>query len=136
MIPIYITYENQLRSRAVHGPSTKELITDAPTDNHGRGETFSPTDLFATALGSCMSTMMGIAAEPRGIRLDGTKIYVEKHMSSDPPRRVAKLVVRIDMIAGIKNEFRPILKTTVETCPVIKSIHPDIVVDLRINYPD
>ena len=84
MIEIHIDYQGDLRTHAVHGPSQTELITDAPVDNQGRGESFSPTDLVATALGTCMATIMGIVAKRKQIDLRGMTIRVEKHMSADP----------------------------------------------------
>ncbi|NIP97177.1 MAG: OsmC family protein, partial [Akkermansiaceae bacterium] len=91
MVEIEINYEGQLRCGAEHGPSKDTLKTDAPVDNHGRGEAFSPTDLVATALGSCMLTIMGIVAQRDGIPLEGSRARVVKHMSTDTPRRIAKL---------------------------------------------
>jgi putative redox protein len=87
MVPFTITYLGELRCEAVHGPSGTKLLSDAPVDNHGRGESFSPTDLLATAFGTCMLTVMGIAAKRDGVRLEGTGVQLEKHMR--PPRRGA-----------------------------------------------
>ena len=85
MVEINIEYSGDLRCRSTHGPSGCELITDAPVDNHGKGESFSPTDLVATALGSCVATIMGIYAQRNDFDLVGVKIHVEKHMSQDAP---------------------------------------------------
>ena len=101
MVPQTFVYRSGLRCEATHGPSKSRLITDAPTDNHGKGESFSPTDLVVTALSTCMITTMGIAVEHEGVQLDGTTVYAEKHMSADPPRRIARIVVRIDFARGI-----------------------------------
>ncbi|MBA3710111.1 MAG: OsmC family protein [Planctomycetes bacterium] len=136
MIPFTIAYRGQLRCAAVHGPSRTELITDAPVDNHGRGESFSPTDLVATALGTCMTTIMGIAADRESIALAGTRLDVEKHMTAVPPRKIAKLVVRFAMAPGIPAAKRPTLERAARTCPVALSIHPDIVQDVSFSYPD
>lgn len=133
---IDILYKGELRCEAVHGPSNQKIETDAPADNHGKGQRFSPTDLVATALGSCFLTMMGITAEQKGINLKGTKARVEKHMSTDSPRRIAKLVVHIDMPAGITFHWRGLLEAVAAECPVSKSISPDIEIDLQFNYPD
>ena len=97
MVEIKITYDGDLHCTAEHGPSGKTLWTDAPVDNMGKGESFSPTDLAATALGTCYLTVMGIAAKKDKVNIDGTKARVEKHMSTEKPRRISKLVVDIDM---------------------------------------
>ncbi|MBI4428736.1 MAG: OsmC family protein, partial [Ignavibacteriales bacterium] len=100
-------YVGELRCKATHGPSKVELVTDAPTDNHGRGESFSPTDLVVTALSTCMITTAGIAAQRDNVSLDGTKIYAEKHMTPEPPRRIAKVVIRLDVSSGVPRDYRP-----------------------------
>jgi putative redox protein len=136
MVPQSLVYLGELRCNAIHGPSNVELITDAPTDNQGRGQSFSPTDLVVTALAACKITTMGIVAQRDGIRLDGTKAYAEKHMSSDPPRRIARIVVHLAFPPGIPHEVRQKLETTARTCPVVRSIHPDIALDVTFTYPD
>jgi len=136
MVPQETLYIGELRCRSLHGPSKVELITDAPTDNHGRGESFSPTDLVVTALSTCMITTAGIAAQKDGVSLDGTKIYAEKHMSADSPRRIAKIVIRIDVAPGVSTEYRPKFEHTCKTCPVALSINSDIKLDLRFLYAD
>ena len=136
MVSQTISYLGRLRCSAVHGPSSVQFITDAPTDNFGRGESFSPTDLLVTALATCMVTTMGIRAQRDGVSLDGTKLYVEKHMSSQPPRRITRIVVRIEMPPGIAPPYRPVMEQTARTCPVAQSIHPGIDVELSIRYRD
>jgi len=136
MVPQHVTYQGGLRSQVVHLPSTKQLTTDAPTDNFGRGESFSPTDLVASALATCMITTMAIKSRSEGFKLDGTDIHVEKHMSADQPRRIVKLVTHLTMPKGIPHEKRAWLEDIGNTCPVLKSIHPDIVADVKYNYPD
>ncbi len=136
MVSQNFSYIGQLRCKATHGPSKTELITDAPTDNQGRGESFSPTDLVVTALATCQITTMGIAVEKEGVNLDGTKVYAEKHMSADPPRRIVKIVVRLDFPTGIPKDQRGRIERIAQTCPVAKSIHPDIQVEQMFNYPD
>lgn len=136
MVSYHIVYEGQLRCEATHDPSAVRIVTDAPVDNHGRGESFSPTDLVAAGLGVCMLTTMGIAAQNEAIKLDGSRVHVEKHMSADPPRRIVGLVVRIEFVAGVAKDHRSILEHIARTCPVAKSIHPDIFVDLQFHYPD
>ena len=95
MIRLTSTYEGGLRCRATHGPSGTSVVTDAPVDNHGRGESFSPTDLVATALGACMLTVIGIVAERHGLDLAGMTSETEKVMSASAPRRIASLRTRI-----------------------------------------
>lgn len=138
MVPISIAYHGHLRCNAVHDNSGMRFVTDAPKDNFGKGESFSPTDLVATALGSCMITTMGIFAqkEKMEVVLDGTHIAIEKHMSADTPRRIAKIAVRFSFPAGIPMRFRDRLKEIGDTCPVAKSLHPDIRLDIAYNYPD
>jgi len=101
MVEIELVYEAGLRTRASHGPSGAALETDAPVDNHGRGESYSPTDLVATALGGCMLTVMGILAERHSWPLDGTRVRIEKHMVAEPLRRIGRLLAEIDFAKGI-----------------------------------
>jgi putative redox protein len=136
MVPQSFVYRAGFRCEATHGPSKTRLITDAPTDNHGKGESFSPTDLVVTALSTCMITTMAIAVEPEGIQLDGTRIHAEKHMSSEPPRRIAMIVVNIDFAKGIPPGARSRLERVAHTCPVMRSISPEIKVELTFKYPD
>ncbi len=136
MIEINVSYEGQLRTRAIHGPSKSELITDAPVDNHGKGESFSPTDLVATALASCMATVMGIVAERKQIDLQGMKVHVEKHMSTDAPRRIIALPVVIDMPLPNSHPDRALLEATALSCPVHQSLHPQIQKSVTFNWKD
>jgi len=136
MVEINTVYEGSLHCKAIHKPSGVTIETDAPTDNRGKGESFSPTDLLATSLGVCYLTTMGVAAEDRGIDLKGATCRVEKHMSSDSPRRVVRLVAEINFPAGIPFDKRGILEAVALHCPVSKSIHPDIDVDLKLHFPD
>jgi uncharacterized OsmC-like protein len=126
MVTINIRYEGGLRCAATHGPSGQKLHTDAPVDNHGRGESFSPTDLVATALGSCMATIMGIAAERHQIDLRGMEIEVTKEMSSDAPRRIAKLATKIKVPLPPDHPQRALLENAALTCPVHKSLSAEM----------
>lgn len=130
MIEISIDYAGQLHCNATHGPSACKLETDAPVDNNGRGEAFSPTDLVATALGTCMATVMGIAAQRKKISLEGMKLSVRKHMSEDTPRRISKLEVEINMPIGVEHPEKKLLQSVVLGCPVHHSIHPEIEVPI------
>ena len=134
MVPQTISYLGSLRCSAVHGPSGVEFITDAPKDNHGRGESFSPTDLVVTALATCMVTTMGIRAQRDGVNLDGTAVSVEKHMSSDPPRRIARIVLHLSMPPGLELRTRALLEETARTCPVALSISPGNDIELSFRY--
>jgi len=131
-ISVEIAYEGQLRCKAVHGPSQCHVVTDAPVDNHGKGAHFSPTDLVATALGTCTLTLLGIVADRHGISLEGTTVKVEKHMVAEPVRRIGRLPVDIYMGQPIEDKYKDRLVKAAETCPVKQSVHPDI--DLSINF--
>jgi uncharacterized OsmC-like protein len=126
MVKLLSTYDGGLRCKAVHGPSGTTLITDAPVDNHGKGESFSPTDLVATALGTCIMTTMGIVAARRGISLDGMTAETEKVMTTSPPRRIASLKTTITIPLPADHEARSILEQAGHGCPVHKSLHPEI----------
>jgi putative redox protein len=126
MIEITVDYQGGLRCQATHGPSQTQIITDAPVDNHGRGESFSPTDMVATALGTCMATIMGIIAERKGLDLVGMKVTVEKHMSADTPRRIARLPVVITVPLPADHADRKLLEAGALGCPVHHSLHADI----------
>ena len=134
MVEITVEYEGGLHTHAVHGPSKSSLETDAPLDNQGRGERFSPTDLVATALGTCMLTTMGILAERHGWPLAGTRARIEKHMVADPLRRIGRLVAELSFAPGIPREARAPLLRAAETCPVRQSLLSAIEVDLRVEW--
>ena len=126
MIEIDINYEGELRCRAVHGPSKNEVLTDAPVDNNGKGESFSPTDLVATALGTCMATVIGIIGKRKEIDLTSMKVHVEKHMSADAPRRIVRLPTTITLPLSPDHPERALLESAARGCPVHQSLHPDI----------
>ncbi len=126
MVTIQLNYEGGLRCSATHVPSGNALSTDAPVDNNGKGESFSPTDLLATGLGACMATVMGIFAERKQISIEGLKVEVRKHMSTDTPRRIAKLEVDIDMPLAADHPERALFETAARGCPAHHSLHPDI----------
>jgi putative redox protein len=134
MVEIDVTYEGQLHTSCVHGPSGAGVQTDAPKDNEGRGEAFSPTDLLATSLGACMVTVMGIVARRHDWTIEGTRVRIEKHMVAEPERRVGRLLVRLDVPAGVPEHARPTLEHAARTCPVRLSLHPDVEVDLRFDW--
>lgn len=126
MIEINILYKGELRCAATHQPSGNTLITDAPKDNHGKGESFSPTDLVVTARGTCMLTIMGIAAQAMEIDLTGTKVVVHKKMLSQPTRRIGTLAVTINVPIILDDEKKQKLIKAAMTCPVHESLHPDV----------
>jgi putative redox protein len=128
MVEISVEYEGDLHCRAIHGPSGDRLSTDAPKDNLGRGEAFSPTDLAATSLGVCMLTTMAIAAEKQSLDVDlsGAKAKVRKHMTASPPRRILRLEVSVEMPVPETHDAREILENAALHCPVALSLHPDI----------
>jgi putative redox protein len=127
-------YLGDLRTRATHGPSASTLLTDAPVDNQGKGEAFSPSDLAATAVGSCILTILGIQAKSLAADFRGARVEVEKHMTTVPPRRIARLDIRISMPAGIPEDIRPRLIRAAEACPVKQSLHPDIVIAMEWSW--
>jgi putative redox protein len=134
MVSIQIEYQGELHCKATHGPSGVELATDAPKDNQGRGESFSPTDLVATALGSCMLTIVGIAARTLNIDISGATATVEKEMTATPPRRIARLAVRIRVPHEPSAEDREKLERAAHTCPVHKSLHPDVQIPIEFTW--
>jgi len=119
-------YAGQLRTEATHVASGKIIQIDAPTDNHGRGEAFSPTDLVSTALGSCMMTIMGIVAERHQWNLVDSTFSIVKHMSTEPPRRIAQIDVTFNLPASLSTSDRTLLERSAHTCPVTLSLHPDV----------
>jgi putative redox protein len=134
MVEINIAYQGQLRCEATHGPSGVKLATDAPTDNQGRGESFSPTDLVATALGTCILTIMGILAQRHGINIDGTTVKVTKEMVTTPIRRIGRLEVHVRVPQELSMEDRKRLENGAHTCPVHKSLHPSIEAPILFHW--
>lgn len=134
MVQIRVTYEGGLRTRAVHGPSGRELVTDAPVDNHGQGESFSPTDLVATALGTCMLTIMGIAAAKHGWPLEGASATVEKRMVADPGRRIAELEVVIRVPGDLDRRARRVLEKAALECPVHRTLGNRVELPVRFEW--
>ena len=127
-----VTYQGDLRTSAIHLQSSNEIITDAPTDNQGMGEAFSPTDLLATSLASCMLTIIGIKARDINVDLAGTTAEVTKVMTADP-RRVSEIHVAISFNQQLDEKIQKIFYNTALTCPVAKSIHPDITQKVTIH---
>lgn len=134
MVPITATYEGDLSCSVVHGPSGSTITTDAPRDNQGLGRTFSPTDLMATALGTCILTTMAIVARRNGIEIRGAKVHVEKHMQ-DNPRRIARLPVVVTMPTRLSDDDRKRLENAADLCPVKASLAPAVDAPVRFVWP-
>ncbi len=129
-----ITYTGGLRTEAVHVKSGVKIITDAPTDNHGKGESFSPTDLASTSLAACMLTIMGISANSHGFSIDGARAEVTKIMASDP-RRIGEIVVKLYFPDNnYSDKERKLIEHISRTCPVALSLHPDVKQTIEIIY--
>ncbi len=137
MVEIRGVYQGQKRCELTHGPSSSKIETDAPTDNMGRGQLFSPTDLVAAALSSCVMTTIAILCEKQKlpVKIDQAQFKITKEMTP-PPRKIAALKMVITMPLGIKIEFREKIQKMAESCPVKLSLDPSIQTPLEINYPD
>jgi putative redox protein len=134
MVEMTVEYQGELRSTATHGPSKTKLNTDAPVDNMGKGESFSPTDLLAASLTTCMLTTMAIAASRNNINIGQPTAKVVKEMTTAPTRRVARLPMEIIVPAQLSDEERQKMRNAALTCPVAKSIHPDIEVPVTFYW--
>ena len=126
-------YKGGLRTENTHLRSGSTILTDAPVDNRGQGQAFSPTDLCATSLANCMLTVMGIKAEDHGWDLKGATATVEKEMASDP-RRIAAIRIFIRASRPDDSKAIPILERTAKDCPVAKSLHPDLVQEVSFEW--
>jgi putative redox protein len=135
MVKIEIQYESDLRCRAIHEPSQTMLTTDAPLDNQGRGESFSPTDLVATALGTCILTTMAIMASTLGVELGTATASVTKEMTP-APRRIGRLATSIHISQTFDEETRLKLERAAHTCPVHRSLHPDVEAPITIHWAE
>lgn len=135
MVEMSIVYSGEKHCEITHGPSKSKIETDAPRDNQGRGERFSPTDLVGAALASCVLTTMAIFAEKDGVELKGATATFKKEMSLNP-RRIASLPMEIHMPKGLSKEIRAKLEGFAHACPVKRSLHPEIATDMHFIYPD
>lgn len=135
-VDIKITYSGQLHCNALHGPSQKTLNTDAPVDNGGKGEEYSPTDLVATALGACLLTIMGLVAQRQGWNIEGAQVHIIKEMTAQPVRRIGALKARIVMPATAPSSAagRSMLEAAARACPVKQSLHPDVAIEMDFSY--
>ena len=134
MVQSTITYVGDLHCAALHGPSGSTLGTDAPKDNQGKGESFSPTDLVAAALGTCMLTVMGITARRLEIDMSGAKAWIDKFMVADPSRRIGELGVRISVPISVSVDDQKRLENAALTCPVAKSLHPEMKMPVTFEW--
>mgnify|MGYP001021849539 CR=1 FL=1 len=128
-----VTYLGELRTSSIHLQSGAEILSDAPKDNHGKGEAFSPTDTVANALASCMFSIMGIKARDMGVKLEGSTAEVTKHMQSEP-RKIAKIEVVFHMQSDADEKARKLLERVALHCPVHLSLHPDIEQVITFNW--
>jgi putative redox protein len=135
MVEMHAKYVGEKHCEIVHLPSSSVIETDAPKDNNGRGERFSPTDMVGAALATCVLTTMAIMAERDGINMVGATARVTKTMNPNP-RRIAKLPVTVEMPTGIAKEARAKLEAAANACPVHRSLHPELEAPIEINYPD
>ena len=134
MATIETVYLGELRTEATHVRSDNKLITDAPVDNNGKGEAFSPSDLLATALGSCMLTIMGMAAREQEINMNGTTCSITKIMAAEP-RRVGEAQITFNFPkANYSDKVKTVLQRAALTCPVAKSLHPDLLQNVAFNF--
>ena len=134
MVEMTVKYLGDLRCEAQHGPSQAVLTTDAPVDNLGKGEAFSPTDLVATAMATCMLTTMGIVAQRQGIDMSGATARVTKEMVTTPHRRIGRLAVSIRMPHAVGDDDRKRLENAAHACPVHRSLHPDVDAPITITW--
>ena len=134
MVEISIRYLGGLRCEARHEPSGNVVITDAQVDNEGKGEAFSPTDLAATSLGTCMLTIMGIVARRHEIDLGETTVKVVKEMSVQPPRRIGRLTIVFTIQLPVDHPKRALLEKAASGCPVHLSLHPEVEQDVRFDW--
>jgi uncharacterized OsmC-like protein len=128
-----ITYVGDLRTESVHLQSGTKILSDAPTDNHGKGEAFSPTDLVANSLGTCMVSIMAIKSRDMNLDLTGSTVEVTKVMQPEP-RKIAKIIVVLNMAVSADEKSKTILERAAMTCPVFLSLHPDIEKDITFNW--
>lgn len=133
MVTMKVLYQGEKHCLLTHGPSGSTIETDAPKDNNGKGERFSPTDLVGAALASCVLTTMAIVAERDGVPFAGASAEVEKHMVADP-RRIGALPLRITLPASLSPEQRKKLEYIATHCPVHASLHPDLKIDVKFSY--
>lgn len=134
MVKITGEYQGDLHCTATHGPSGNTLVTDAPKDNQGRGEAFSPTDLVATAMAACIATTMAIVARRHGVELKGLRYEVTKEMSADAPRRIVRLATTLWLPIPRTEAIGKVLEQAAHGCPVHQSLHPQVDKPITFNW--
>jgi putative redox protein len=133
-VKMSVQYTGDLHCELKHGPSGTTIQTDAPKDNHGKGEAFSPTDLVGAALGSCILTTMAMVADRDGVSLKGARVELEKNMTTSPPRKIDSLPLLITLPASVPQEYRAKIEHIAHACPVHRSLHPDVKVPVEFKY--
>lgn len=133
MVKMTVTYQGEKHCEVLHGPSNSQIATDAPKDNNGKGEAFSPTDLVGAATGSCILTIMAMAAEKEGLDFTGAQVSVEKEMTTHP-RRIGKLTIALHLPATVPVSSRKNLEQIGLNCPVKLSLHPDVQLPIVFHY--
>jgi len=128
-----VVYKGDLRTESTHLQSGTTILTDAPTDNHGRGEAFSPTDMVANSLATCMFSIMGIKAKAMDIGIENSTAEVTKIMQAEP-RKISEIIVSFEMNSVVDEKSKTILERAAMTCPVFLSLHPDIKKKVRFNW--
>ncbi len=128
------TYSGELRTQSVHTQSGETYITDAPTDNEGKGEAFSPTDIVATSLANCMMTIMGIVSKRKGLIIEGTEAKIDKFMGTDP-RRITEIKIDFYFPLNFSGDERKLLEKSALNCPVAKSLSSDLKQNIQFHYP-
>ena len=128
------TYSGELRTQSVHTQSGETYITDAPTDNEGKGEAFSPTDIVATSLANCMMTIMGIVSKRKGLTIEGTEAKIDKFMGTDP-RRITEIKIDFYFPLNFSGDERKLLEKSALNCPVAKSLSSDLKQNIQFHYP-
>ena len=136
MVEMTLVYEGGLHTVAQHGPSGASVETAAPVDNQGKGEAYSPTDLLAASLASCMLTTMAIVGDREGWALEGSRARIEKHMELEPRRRVGRVVVELDLPGGLGAPAQKRLEEAARGCPVAASLHSEVEIDLSLRWGD
>lgn len=135
MVKMHVDYLGKLRCKVQHGPSGSIIETDAPSDNMGRGELFSPTDLVGAALASCIATTIAIYAQRHNIDVEGMQVDIEKIMVADPQRRIGKFDTLVTMVAPLPTEQQKILEKIALSCPVHKILHHSVEISIRFQWP-
>ncbi len=134
MVEMTTVYQGGLHCELVHEPSKARIETDAPKDNAGRGEAFSPTDLVGAALASCILTTVAISAEREGLDLKGSKIVIKKEMVTAPHRKIGRFILNVNFPDHLDDRHRKKFEHIAETCPVHRSLHPDVKIEMTFNY--